>query len=278
MVKHFIPNTLEEALEILHTEQVEIIAGGTDLMVQRRNWADTRPTFKQTMNIMSVEELRYIKKVDDNLHIGALTSLTDILDNKDTPELLKKSIYEIASPALRNVATIAGNIVNASPAADTVPILYALDAIVEITSKDKVKKVPVEEVILGPRKTIMKSNQLITEIIIPLEPFTKTKWVKVGGRKADAISKLSFAGAVKLEKDIIKDIRIVFGAVAPVMVRSKELEKTIINRNKTELTEMIHQIIDDYSDLIKPIDDQRSNKEYRKHVSLNLLLDFLLNL
>lgn len=278
MVNHYIPETLQETLEILNRETVEIIAGGTDLMVQRRKWADTVPRFDSTINIFSIDELKYIKKVDSNLHIGSVTCLTEILENKYTPLLLKKSIYDIASPALRNVATIAGNIGNASPAGDTLPILYALNASVVLKSLSNERVLPIDEVITGPRKTVIKENELITEIIIPLERFTKIDFKKIGGRKADAISKISFTAAVKLDKDTIKDIRIVFGAVGPVMVRDKSIEARMINISKMELTEKIDRIIDDYSEIINPIDDQRSNKKYRKHVALNLLMDFLLNL
>ncbi len=278
MVKHYIPNSLQETLELLNTHDLEIIAGGTDLMVQRRTWADTSPKFKSTINIINLEELKYIKKESNEIHIGSTTSLTNILHNEHTPELLKESIKIIASPALRNIATIAGNIGNASPAADTVPILYLLNAKIVITHLNGDRIIRIEDVILGPRKTILQHNEIITEIIIPLEKFTKTSFVKVGGRKADAISKISFSAAASLNNEFIEDIRFVFGAVGPTMVRSKELEQQLHHKTKEQVIDMLPQIIDDYSEIIKPIDDQRSNKEYRKHVALNLLQDFLLSL
>jgi len=278
MVKHFIPSSLEEALDILNKEKVEIIAGGTDLMVQRRKWANTVPAFEQTMNIINIPELSYIKAVNNKLHIGATTSLTEIMNHKDTPELMKKAIYDIASPALRNIATIAGNIGNASPAGDTLPILYVLNAKIVLVSPQATRTLPIEEVILGPRKTVIKKNELIKEIILPIHDFTSTSFVKVGGRKADAISKVSFTGAVTIEDNIILDIRIAFGAVGPVIVRSTKIENTIIEMSVQQLTESVTHIIEAYNDLITPIDDQRSNKEYRKIVAKNLLKDFLLHL
>ena len=278
MVKHFIPSSLEEALDILNKEKVEIIAGGTDLMVQRRKWANTVPAFEQTMNIINIPELSYIKAVNNKLHIGATTSLTEIMNHKGTPELMKKAIYDIASPALRNIATIAGNIGNASPAGDTLPILYVLNAKIVLVSPQATRTLPIEEVILGPRKTVIKKNELIKEIILPIHDFTSTSFVKVGGRKADAISKVSFTGAVTIEDNIILDIRIAFGAVGPVIVRSTKIENTIIEMSVQQLTESVTHIIEAYNDLITPIDDQRSNKEYRKIVAKNLLKDFLLHL
>ena len=278
MVKHFIPSSLQEALEILNSEQVEIIAGGTDLMVQRRKWANTVPQFAQTMNIINVPELSYIEAKNNKLHIGSTASLTDVLKHSDTPELLKKTIEVIASPALRNIGTIAGNIGNASPAGDTLPILYVLNAKVVLQSLQSSRTVPIEEVITGPRRTIIQSNELIKEIIIPLENFTSTTFVKVGGRKADAISKISFTGAVSVEDNTIVDIRIAFGAVGPVIIRDREIENSMIDMKSDQIKDKLDVILDSYSEIITPIDDQRSNKEYRKHVALNLLMDFLLNI
>lgn len=278
MVKHFIPSSLDEALKILHTEKVEIIAGGTDLMVQRRKWANTVPQFEQTMNLMHIPELSYIEAKNGKLHIGSTTSLTEILKHKETPQLLRKTIEEIASPALRNVATVAGNIGNASPAGDTLPILYVLNAKVVLQSINSSRTVPIEEVITGPRKTIIQKNELIKEIIVPLIDFTSTTFTKVGGRKADAISKISFTGAVSIIDNIIIDIRIAFGAVGPVIVRNKEIENTMIEMTTDQIKDNLDVILDSYSEFITPIDDQRSNKEYRTHVALNLLMDFLLNI
>ena len=278
MVKHYIPTTLEEALELLDYNHLEIIAGGTDLMVQRRTWANTLPKFKDTINIFNLQELNYIVNEDKFIRIGATTPMSDILTSGFTPELLRKAIYEVASPALRNLATIAGNIGNASPAGDTLPILYTLNAGIKIISKNNERIVPIKEVIIGPRKTILKPNELIAEIIIPKSSFTKTQFTKVGGRKADAISKVSFTAAVHVENNIITDIRFAFGAVGPTVVRNEKLEQKLINKTTKELHDFIPEIIDDYSEIITPIDDQRSNKEYRKQVALNMLLDFLLSI
>lgn len=275
MVNHFIPSSLEEALDILKKEKVEIIAGGTDLMVQRRKWADTVPQFKQTMNIINVPELSFIEANNGKLFIGATTSLSDIYKHPSTPDLLRTCIYEIASPALRNMATIAGNIGNASPAGDTLPILYVLNAKIVLLSKNNTRTLPIEEVITGPRKTIIKNDELIEKIIIPLHQFTSTSFVKVGGRRADAISKVSFTGVASVIDNIVMDIRIAFGAVGPVIVRSKSIENSMITMNINQIKENIDHILTSYRDIITPIDDQRSNKKYRKQVAINLLKDFL---
>ncbi len=275
MVKHFIPTTLNEALSILHEHKCDIIAGGTDIMVQRRTWADLPREFDGTINIINIPELQRISEDENNVYIGATASLTDVCNHKSTPELLKKSIFEIASPALRNIGTIAGNIANASPAGDTIPILYLLDAMIEIKSLSTSKQVPIKDVIIGHRKTSLHHDELITTIIIPKKEFTSTSFVKVGGRKADAISKLSFTGAYIKQNDKITDIRMVFGAVAPVMVRDEIFEASLHQKTPKEINDELNDIIAHYTTLIKPIDDQRSNKQYRKQVSLNLLKDFI---
>ncbi len=275
MVKHYLPNTLKETLELLNQNNLTIIAGGTDLMVQRKRWANTKREFESTINIVNLKELNYIKKQDNHIAIGSTTHLSQILESELTPDLLKKAIREVASPAIRNMATIAGNIVNASPAGDTLPILYTLDALIKIIDINEEVTLPIESVILGPRKTVLKDNQIIKEILIPINTFTKTAFVKVGGRKADAISKLNFTAAIKQENEIITDIRFTFGAVGPTMVRIKEIEKSLVHQSVEEIKNKIPSILFAYSDYIKPIDDQRSNKEYRKQVSLNLLEDFL---
>lgn len=278
MVNHYLPSSLDEALTLLHEQDLEIIAGGTDLMVQRRTWANTPPQFDHTMNIMHLKELKDIQVEGDEMHIGATVNLTDVYHHPQTPEVLKKAIYDIASPALRNVATIAGNIGNASPAGDTLPILYALHARVVLQSLHNTRIVPVEEVITGPRTTTIQPNELITKIILPLQPFTVHHFVKVGGRKADAISKVSFTGVASIEDNVIKDLRICFGAVAPVMVKSRTLEQSLIGRTTQDLQNQLPSIIESYDALIRPIDDQRSNKTYRKVVARNLLKDFLQSL
>ena len=275
MVKHYLPNTLNETLDLLNQNNLTIIAGGTDLMVQRKRWANTKREFESTINIVNLKELNYIKKQDNHIAIGSTTHLTQILESELTPDLLKKAIREIASPAIRNMATIAGNIVNASPAGDTLPILYTLDALIKIIDINEEVTLPIESVILGPRKTVLKSNQIIKEILIPINHFTKTAFIKVGGRKADAISKLNFTAAIKQENEMITDIRFTFGAVGPTMVRIKEIEKSLVHQSVEEIKNKIPSILFAYSDYIKPIDDQRSNKEYRKQVSLNLLEAFL---
>jgi len=276
MVDYLIPTSLKEVIDYIDKHESKMISGATDLMVQRKVQAEILPEFKKnTVYIFNLEELKYITSDERYLHIGACTPVSDILNHKDTPKILKDSIEIMASPALRNLATLPGNIVNASPAGDTLPILYCLDAMVRIESVDGSYEMKVEDVIKGPRRTSLKSNEIITEVIIPLDNYEHQRFVKVGGRKADAISKISFTGLLKLDGNRVKDLRLAFGAVGPVVVRKRELEKKYIGIDINELKKIVDEVTSDYDEFITPIDDQRSNKEYRKKVALNLLRSFI---
>lgn len=277
MVKTYIPTSLKDALKTLSCSSCHIFAGGTDLMVIKRNTPGLAPTFeKDVMFISHVKELKYIKKIDNNLHIGALATLTEILNHKDTPKLFKDVIVEIASVNIRNTATLAGNIANASPAGDSIVVDVLYDAIVKVTSLEGSRLIKASDFVKGIRKIDLKEGELIEEIIIPLTTFTKTKWVKVGSRKADSISKVSFAGAYTLKDNKISDIRLALGSVFIKVVRDLEIEKTLIGMSTKEVGQNVDVILSKYDELVKPITDQRSNATYRKTVAMNIIREFLL--
>lgn len=276
MVDHMIPSTLKEALSMIQDGTCMIIAGGTDLMVQHRSSAQTLPRFKKNVcYINHLKELDYIVADDGSLHIGALTTLETILHSEHVPKLLKDVIRDIASPGIRYLATLAGNICNASPAADTLVYLYAVDASVCLQSIHQKRIVSIQEFITGPRKTILKPDEIMTEIMIPIRHHDYQKWVKVGPRKADAISKVSFIGLSSCKEDSITDFRIAWGAVYQTVLRRPDIEKQLIGTKIHDLSKIQEQITRAYDPWIQPIDDQRSTKNYRKKVAINLLSDFI---
>ncbi|MFK5883391.1 MAG: FAD binding domain-containing protein [Candidatus Izemoplasma sp.] len=278
-MKSVIPKTYKEALTLLNEGEYKIIAGGTDLMVQNRGWSNTLPTFKfDTLFVLNLNELNYIKEEDGFVKIGSNMNLEQLKDELLCPPLLTQAIEVMASPAIRNIATIAGNIGNASPAGDSLPIFYALNAKVVVASIDGVKEFNIEDFITGPGRKQLNKNEMIIEVKIPIDKFTFVRFDKVGGRKADAISKISFAGATRVENNVLKDLRLTFGAVGPVVVRQKVLEDKYIGLSISELKGKVKEILKDYEPFITPIDDQRSNKEYRKVVALNLLESFIVSL
>ncbi len=276
MVKVFMPQSLKEALRIRKEEKAIPFAGGTDLMVKRGRLRGLAPYFeKPVLFLHKVKELTGVKFEEGRLIIGALSTLSEILENRDITLILKYAIAEIASPAIRNLATIGGNICNASPAGDTLPPLYVMNARVVLSSFTSEREMKIMDFIKGPGSTDLKEEELLKEIIIPVEFFNIVFYRKVGTRKANSLSKVSFAGVARLDDGIIKDIRISFGAVAPTPLRAPEIEEEIIGKNKVKIIAKIPDILEKYARIIRPIDDQRSTARYRKTISLKILEYFL---
>lgn len=279
MVKAFIPKTLDEALDILSKEKCRIVAGGTDMLIQNHNRQTLPIDFKKdVIYIANLEELQGIKEDENYIYIGACEPLEAILEYKETPQILKDTILEMASPAIRHTGTLAGNIGNASPAGDSLVPLYLLNAVVEVKSLKETKRILLSDFITGVRRITLAKDELITQIIIPRIKFDKAKFVKVGPRLSDAISKLSFAGAYSINEGLVLDFRFSFGAVNQTVVRRPEIECQYIMMPLEEVKSKVDEIINQYDEFIRPINDQRSNKEYRKKVILNLLRDFINNM
>lgn len=278
MVETYFPATWEEVLKIRQKTNALVYAGGTDLMVKKKNEGLLLPKFEfPVLFIGSLQELKQIQIQENRIAIGAACTYDALLRAKETPEILKLAVREIASPAIRNSGTLGGNMCNASPAGDTLPVLYALGASLLLESQGNRREVLIENFILGAGKIALEENEIVKEIYIPKDRYEIQYYKKVGARKADAISKLSFVGLMKTKDDVIEDIRIAFGAVGPRVVRSKEIEKQLIGKNKKEVEAMYSFILKQYGEWITPIDDKRSTASYRKAVSLRLLQDFLLH-
>jgi CO/xanthine dehydrogenase FAD-binding subunit len=275
MVNAYKPKSLIEVLEaIAYTEHI-VFAGGTDLMVKRKQWAGLLPNFdKPVIFISDLNELKQIRLEEEYLYIGAACSFSSLIESPMIPDFYKKVFMQIASPAVRNMATIGGNICNSSPAGDSLPLLYALDADLVIESSCRRTLMPIGDFITGPGRNILTSSDLVTAIKLPIKEFEKICYKKVSPRKANALSKVSFVALANKEKDIYKDIRIAFGSVAPTVIRSLDIEEEIIAMS-SEGNLDYGQVIRDYATLIKPIDDQRSTAFYRKEVCKRLLVEFL---
>jgi xanthine dehydrogenase iron-sulfur cluster and FAD-binding subunit A len=279
MVETFMPAALKEALEFRAGHKSIPLAGGTDLMVKRKSWAGTLPKFdKPVLMISGLSELKGCTSENGALRIGAAETLADTAANELVSEVLRLAVKQMASPGIRNMGTLGGNICNASPAGDTLPALYALDATVTLQSISGSRELPIAQFITGPGRTELKDGELMTMINIPLTEFSNVYYRKVGTRKADALSKLSFAGLADIKEGHIGDVRIAFGAVAPTAVRSAGAEKLLKGIELIDLPDLMPQIKDIYSRFIRPIDDQRSSAAYRKEVCMKLLEDFLLGL
>lgn len=276
MVKQIIPKNLNEALELISKEKYRFVAGGTDMLIQHHNLKTLPIDFKDNiLYISSLEELKGITEDENYLYIGACEPLEAILEYENTPKILKDTIIEMASPAIRHIGTLGGNIGNASPAGDSLVPLYLLNAVIEVKSLSSTRRILIQEFIQHVRRIDLRQDEMITKIILPKIEFGKATFIKVGPRLSDAISKLSFAGAVTFHEDKILDMRFAFGAVNITVVRRPEIECQYIYKTIEEVKKSVDDIVKKYSDFISPIDDQRSNKEYRKTVSLNLLRNFI---
>jgi CO/xanthine dehydrogenase FAD-binding subunit len=269
---------LDQTLSQLNQEDCTIIAGGTDVMVLHKSRRGVPPKFaKPIIFIDHLSELKQVYSQNKDLHIGACCTYTELLENPLTPLPLKNAIKTIAAPAIRNRGTLGGNICNASPAGDTLPLLYVYNAKLLLRSVKGDRMVEISDYIQGPRRVQRLPNEIVTEIILPsvLEEDSHVVFEKVGNRNADAIAKVSFAGFIKVNQEHIEDIRFAFGAVGPTMVRSLDIEKKLIGKLLPLTNTDINTIIAAYDKIIKPIDDQRSTAAYRKTVALNLLRYFL---
>ena len=202
-------------------------------------------------------------------------NLADIIAFPGCPSLLREALSSIAAPGIRNAATLAGNICNASPAADSLPALYLLNARISTSGGSETREIPIDDFIIGPGRTLLKPDELVTSINCEIlaEGTDNPSWIfrKVGTRAANALSKLSIAAIWKNEADTVTDFRLAIGACAPTVIRSIEPEQLIIGSKTGEVEKHLAECLSVYSRLIRPINDQRSTAEYRKNTALKLI-------
>jgi CO/xanthine dehydrogenase FAD-binding subunit len=273
------PQTLEEALAARAAGHRRPVAGGTDLMVKHRPGApvpvelDATPLF-----IGRIPELRSFT-AGSELRIGSAVTLRELDRHPSTPDGVRELLRWFAAPAIRNVATVGGNICNASPAADLLPWLIAAGATVVLHSVGGERTLPVSEFVTGPGTTVLREDELLTEIVIPLRVDTDAPfWYyrKVAGRRSNALSKLAvYAEACRGPQGTLEEFRLAVGAVAPTVVRSTEAEARLSGRDAEGIREAAPEITDLYADRIHPIDDQRSTATYRRNTALSLIRHIL---
>lgn len=220
-------------------------------------------------------ELKGVEESATHVRLGACTTLADLLEHpliKTNFPVLTKALQTLGSPLIRQMGTIGGNIGNASPAGDTLPPLYVLQAEVELRASASVRIIPVAEFIRGPRHTQLRPGEIISAVILPKSPdFNIQHFEKVGLRKSLACSVVSLAALLKITPEgIIDKARLAWGSIGPTVVTSNACEKLLIGKKLTPET------LDTAAALIRqevsPIDDVRAEANYRKTVAGNLLL------
>lgn len=262
------PNTKEEVLKILKQEKSKacIVAGCSNILPYIR---DKIISEKLLLNISGVEELNYIKKSEGKLCIGAATTIYDLINSKIIREecnVLYQAAQQFADPTIRNSATIGGNLADASPAADVAPPLLVLDAVLEVESMDEKREISLNNFFVGPRKTVLHDDEMITSIKIKDNSINKNGcFIKLGLRQAMAISLATVALILEVEKDKVADVRIAMGSIAPTPLRLIKVEEFL--KNKKIDGELIEEAIKKVREEVKPIGDVRASAEYRRYLS-----------
>jgi len=282
-VRAYIPNyqlvtlqSLDEVLSLLATEprKWKPFAGGTDLMVLLEAGKLSHQSY---LNILPLQELRQIEIDETYVTLGALTTYTEVQKDVVLVEefpMLCQAASETGGLAIQNRGTLGGNIINASPAADSPPALLAYDAQLELSSTAGVRWIPYDGFHTGYKQMGIRDDELLTRIRLPRSKQPLIHYYrKVGTRKAQAISKVCFAGVLRQSGQQIEEVRIAVGSVAPIPLRCSGTEKVL--RGQTIGDKLVEVAVKEFSKEISPIDDIRSTKSYRQRVAENLLADFL---
>jgi len=276
-IKVYSPTTLAQTYEVLQQrgDQLQVLAGGTDLMV----YLNTRILLpKEVLNIWQLNELRGISFESGALRIGALTTYTQLIRAPLVAEhcpILIEAAKTIGAIQTQNRGTIGGNIVNASPAGDTLPVLAAFDAVLEVGSHRGVRLIPFNSFYTGYRKTVLEADELLLAVRIPPKQADEHLFFyKLGTRRAQAISKVVIAAKARRESgQIIQSIQIGLGSVAPTVIRARSTEALLTGQVLSPA--LIEHAKETIRQEIHPITDFRSTEHYRRFATENLLARFL---
>ena len=271
-----VPGSLSEALALLAREPGvwQPFAGGTDLMVVLEAG---KLSHKRFISLAKLDDLRGVEVTAADVMVGALATYTEIQQHpvlQSEFPLLCSAARETGSVATQNRGTLGGNIVNASPAADSPPALLVYDAELELISERGARWIPYHGFHTSYKKMKLAPDELLRAIRLPRRFRSWRQYYrKVGTRRAQAISKVCFAGAALLENGVIRDIRIALGSVAPVVLRAVRTEDALREGGITPTVTAV--AMETLGREIAPIDDIRSTARYRLRVAQNLLGEFL---
>src|SRR5690348_1776489 len=260
------PTRLDEALDLLdhYGDQARVITGGTDVLVELSR--GIKPT-RTLLDITALPDLRYVRQEGDYIALGALATHNDVMASAICVEQalpLAQACSEVGAPQIRTRATVAGNLITASPANDTITPLIALDAAVVLASRAGERTVPLERFYEGVRRTMLRPNELLREIRIPAMRATQRGlFLKLGLRRAQAISVINVAFVLTFAADdVVEDARITLGSVAPTIVRARTVEDYLRGKRLDAATciEAGRLVSGDAA----PIGDVRGSASYRR--------------
>jgi CO/xanthine dehydrogenase FAD-binding subunit len=262
------PRTLREAVEALEAPEVKILAGGTDFYPA----LGERRVSGTVLDITAITELSGITTGPDLIRIGAGTTWTQLIQ---TPlprsfDALKAAAREVGSIQIQNRATVAGNLCNASPAADGVPPLLILDAEVELLSNHSERRVPLASFIIGNRKTVRRPDEIVSAILVPRTIEGPSTFLKLGARRYLVISIAMVAAVIQSDgRNRVTQARIAVGSCSAVARRLEELERALVG---VSLAEIDTAVKPRHLDPLSPIDDVRGTAEYRRDAARTLVV------
>lgn len=263
------PQTLPQALDALAEGGPDAapLAGGTNLLVDMRGGRRRPGTL---VDLGKLDELRGVRLDDGHVVVGGCTSIAALMVDPliaRYASVLADAAAVLGNPLIRNRATIAGNLADGSPAADTVPPLLVLDAEVELASQAGTRRLPLDEFLLGPGQTLRQPDELLTAVRWPLPPpRSRAAFYKIGLRKADAIAVVSVGVIVSRDEDgRCERVRIALGSVAPRVIRARAAEDALRGQPLTE--ELVAQAARLSAGATSPIDDLRGSANYRRRAT-----------
>lgn len=264
---YFEPKTLKKAIELLakYGKDAKVLAGGTDLLVDMKL---RRMVLKKVVKLHRIPNLRFIERGRKEIRIGSLTTLREIEKSdmimKEYPALFEAA-HLTGSVQVRSMATIGGNLCTASPSADVGCCVMALDAKLEIAGLSGKRTCPVKDFFTGQKETVLKPDEILTEVQIPrLPPNTGTAFQKIGRVGAD-IAKVNAAVVLTVSKGICENVNISIGSCAPTIIRAEKAEGFL--KGKKLEKDVIKEAANIAGEETKPITDIRSTEDYRRHVS-----------
>lgn len=255
------------ALLAEHGPSAKLLAGGTDLLVDLK-FASSAPAV--LVDISRAQDLKGITLTDDGLRIGALATHTEIMRSPVIREMfpaLVDAAHTVGAVQTRNLGTLGGNLTTCVPSMDSGPTLVALDALVTVASADGRRQMPLADFFVAPRKTILKANELLVEVIIPRKNFNKpAEFLKFGLRKGQALALVNVAVSLWVDgvKQVFAEPRIALGAVAPTVIRAPRAETYLAGRAITSAAMAEAGAI--AASESKPISDFRASAEYRREL------------
>ncbi len=262
------PSDLDDALGRIASGAARVIAGATDIFPG----AGDRPLHGDYVDVSNISALRGVSFDSSGVRIGATTTWSEIARTDLPPafDALKVAARDVGAAQIQNRGTIAGNLCNASPAADGAPPLLILDAEVELASRRGTRRLALDTFINGPRKTLLAPDEVMTAVVTPLPPSTmRSAFFKLGARRYLVISIVMVAVALDIVERIVRDARIAVGACSVVALRMREAERRLIGAPAGPGLGLSIEAKD--LARLSPIDDARASADYRRDAALTLV-------